>query len=315
MIAVENLSKVYGDRRVVDDISFGVRKGEILGFLGPNGAGKTTTMRMLTGFIPPTSGRAVVGGFDLGREGRAARRITGYQPENPPLYGEMTVAEYLGFAARINGVAPRLVGAQVSRVIDRCGLGDVGGRLLRNLSKGFRQRAAIAQALVHDPDVLIFDEPTIGLDPLQIIEIRNLIKGLAGDHTVILSSHILPEVTMTCQRVVIINQGRLVAEDTYEGLQSRVQQAHRLSVRLARGEAGAVKAAFSGLEGVLRVEEETDAEGAVYRVEYSLDQDVREDLARLAVEQGWGLLEMRRDDMSLEEVFLQLTTEEDLDTQ
>ena len=315
MITVENLSKVYGDHRAVDGISFGVRKGEILGFLGPNGAGKTTTMRMLTGFIPPTKGRAVVGGFDLGREGRAARRIIGYQPENPPLYGEMTVAEYLGFAARIKGVAPRAVGGQVSRVIERCGLGEVKGRLLRNLSKGFRQRAAIAQALVHEPDVLIFDEPTIGLDPLQIIEIRNLIKGLAGDHTVILSSHILPEVTMTCQRVVIINQGQLVAEDTYEGLQSRVQQGRRLFVRLARGETGAVHAAFSGLEGVLRVNLEPDDGGVAHRVEYSPEHDVREDLARLAVEHGWGLLEMRRDDLSLEEVFLQLTTEEDLDTQ
>ncbi len=315
MITVENLSKTYGERRVVDDISFGVRQGEILGFLGPNGAGKTTTMRMLTGFIPPSGGRTVVGGFDMAREGRAARRIIGYQPENPPLYGEMTVSEYLGFAARIKGVAPRSVSSRVARVIERCGLGDVDGRLLRNLSKGFRQRAAIAQALVHDPEVLIFDEPTIGLDPLQIIEIRNLIKGLAGDHTVILSSHILPEVTMTCQRVVIINQGRLVAEDTYEGLQSRVQRARRLFVRLVRGEPGAVNAAFAGLEGVIRVSEDADTEGLVHRVEYSLDHDIREDLARLAVEQGWGLLELHREDLSLEEVFLQLTTEEDLDAQ
>ena len=315
MITVENLSKAYGDRRAVDDISFSVRKGEILGFLGPNGAGKTTTMRMLTGFIPPSGGRAVVGGFDLGREGRAARRIIGYQPENPPLYGEMTVSEYLGFAARIKGVASRSVGRRVSRVIERCSLGDVKGRLLRNLSKGFRQRAAIAQALVHDPEVLIFDEPTIGLDPLQIIEIRNLIRELAGDHTVILSSHILPEVTMTCQRVVIINQGRLVAEDTYEGLKSRVQQARRLFVRLARGEAAEVNAAFSALKGVLRSAEEEDGEGTVHRVEYSLDHDVREELARVAVECGWGLLEMRSDDLSLEEVFLQLTTEEDLSGQ
>jgi ABC-2 type transport system ATP-binding protein len=315
MITVENLSKLYGDRRAVDDISFGVRKGEILGFLGPNGAGKTTTMRMLTGFIPPSGGRAVVGGFDLSREGRAARRIIGYQPENPPLYGEMTVSEYLGFAARIQGVAPRSVSGRVTRVMERCGLADVRGRLLRNLSKGFRQRAAIAQALVHEPEVLIFDEPTIGLDPLQIIEIRNLIRGLAGDHTVILSSHILPEVTMTCQRVVIINQGKLVAEDTYEGLKSRVQKARRLFVRLARGEAAEVGAAFSGLEGVLRANEEADGEGTVHRVEYSLEHDVREELARVAVERGWGLLEMRSDDLSLEEVFLQLTTEEDLSDQ
>jgi len=315
MITVENLSKSYGDRLAVDQITFGVRKGEILGFLGPNGAGKTTTMRMITGFIPPSGGRAVVGGFDLAREGRAARRIIGYQPESPPLYGEMTVSEYLGFAARIKGVASRSVNSRTARSIERCGLGDVSGRLLRNLSKGFRQRAAIAQALVHEPEVLIFDEPTIGLDPLQIIEIRNLIKGLAGDHTVILSSHILPEVTMTCQRVVIINQGRLVAEDTYEGLQSRVQRARRLILRLARGEAGEVTAAISGLEGVLRVEAEPDEDGLIHRVEYSLERDVREELARLAVERGWGLLELHRDDLSLEEVFLQLTTEEDLDTQ
>lgn len=313
MITVENLSKAYGDRRAVDGITFAVRQGEILGFLGPNGAGKTTTMRMITGFIPPTGGRAVVGGFDVMREGREARRIIGYQPENPPLYGELTVTEYLDFAARIKGVAPVDVRGRVGDVIERCGLGGVRGRLLRNLSKGYRQRAAIAQALVHRPEVLIFDEPTIGLDPLQIIEIRNLIRELAGDHTVILSSHILPEVTMTCQRVVIINQGKLVAEDTYEGLQTRVQQARRLFVRLARGDAGEVRDAFSGLDGVLHVAEEQGGEGTVHRVECALDHDLREALSALAVERGWGLLELRSDDLSLEEVFLQLTTEEDLD--
>jgi len=313
MITVENLSKAYGDRRVVDGISFAVRQGEILGFLGPNGAGKTTTMRMITGFIPPTGGRAVVGGFDVLREGREARRIIGYQPENPPLYGELTVTEYLEFAARIKGVSPGDVRGRVGDVIERCGLGEVRGRLLRNLSKGYRQRAAIAQALVHRPEVLIFDEPTIGLDPLQIIEIRHLIRELAGDHTVILSSHILPEVTMTCQRVVIINQGKLVAEDTYEGLQARVQQARRLFVRLARGDAGEVREAFAGLEGVLHVGEEPGGEGMVHRVECALDHDVREALSALAVQRGWGLLELRSDDLSLEDVFLQLTTEEDLD--
>jgi ABC-2 type transport system ATP-binding protein len=270
---------------------------------------------MLTGFIPPSGGRAVVGGFDLTRQGREARRIIGYQPENPPIYGEMTVAEYLDFAARIKGVPPRETNRRVRRAVERCGLGEVSGRLLRNLSKGYCQRAAIAQALVHDPQVLIFDEPTIGLDPLQIIEIRELIRGLAGDHTVILSSHILPEVTMTCQRVVIINQGRLVAEDTYEGLQTRVQQARRLIIRLARGEAQTVRSVVAGLAGVLRVEALAGDEGPAHRVEYDLEHDIREDLARLAVEQGWGLLELRNDDLSLEEVFLQLTTEENLELQ
>jgi len=315
MITVEELSKSYGERRAVDGISFSVQQGEILGFLGPNGAGKTTTMRMLTGFIPPGGGRAVVGGYDLVRQGREARRIIGYQPENPPIYAEMTVTEYLTFAARIRGVSSRSVAGQVRQVIGRCGLGDVPGRLLRNLSKGFRQRAAIAQALVHQPQILIFDEPTIGLDPRQIIEIRNLIKGLAGDHTVILSSHILPEVTMTCQRVVIINQGRLVAEDTYEGLQTRVQQARRLIVRLARGEPGEVQPALAGLTGVLRAEALLDGGGPAFRVEVGLEHDIREALARLVVEREWGLLELRSDDLSLEEVFLQLTTEEDLEVQ
>jgi len=218
MIEVRELTKRYGDRVAVDSISFSAERGQILGFLGPNGAGKTTTMRMLTGFLPPSSGSARVAGFDVFSESSEVRRRIGYLPENPPLYADMTVRSYLGFVARLKGLKRGQVGAACERVMDRTGLAAVSGRLLGHLSKGFRQRVGLAQALVHDPEVLVLDEPTIGLDPRQIIEIRSLIKELAGERTVILSTHILPEVSQTCDKVVIINEGRIACEGTLADL-------------------------------------------------------------------------------------------------
>ncbi|MBI5682169.1 MAG: ATP-binding cassette domain-containing protein [Deltaproteobacteria bacterium] len=223
MIQVENLTKNYGSHQALKGISFTVNKGEILGFLGPNGAGKTTTMRILTGFFPATSGKAVVAGFDVFEEPMEVRKRIGYLPENVPLYRDMVVTDYLKFAAGIKGIKKYDMDDRVNKVMDDCALQDVSRKLIGELSKGYRQRVGLAQALVNDPDVLILDEPTIGLDPNQIIEIRKLIKGLAGKRTIILSTHILPEVSMICHRVVIINKGEVVAVDTPQNMTSRIQ--------------------------------------------------------------------------------------------
>ena len=232
MIEVQHLTKRYGRVTAVDDISFRVEKGEILGFLGPNGAGKTTTMRVLTGYMPPTEGAVIVAGYDVFQQPVDAKRRTGYLPETPPLYPEMTVREYLTFVAKIKGITPAERKARVESVIDRVRVADMADRHCAKLSKGYRQRAGLAQALIHNPEVLILDEPTAGLDPKQIIETRELIKGLAGDHTIILSTHILPEVSQTCQRVVIINKGRVVAIDTPDNLTARLRGAETMYVQV-----------------------------------------------------------------------------------
>ncbi len=218
MIEVENLTKRYGDFTAVEDLSFRIEKGEIVGFLGPNGAGKTTTMRILTGFLPATSGKVKISGYDIFSDPMNVKKRGGYLPEHPPVYTEMTVEGYLLYVAKIKGVPRKKRKEALARVLDRCGLSDVRTQIIGKLSKGYRQRVGLAQAMIHDPDVLILDEPTIGLDPKQIIEIRQLIKSLAGDHTIILSTHILPEVTMICQRVLIMDRGRIVADDTLEKL-------------------------------------------------------------------------------------------------
>ncbi len=234
MVEVVGLTKFYGEVKALEEVTFDVRRGEILGFLGPNGAGKTTTMRILTGFLSPTSGTAKVAGYDVVENSLEVRRLTGYLPETVPLYNEMRVRDYLGYMARIRGVPRRRIRERVDDVVGRCGLTEVANRLIGHLSKGYRQRVGIAQALVHDPQVLILDEPTIGLDPVQVREVRQLIKSMAGERTIILSTHILPEVSMTCERVLIIHKGRIVAEDTPEGLSRRLQQSERILVRLAR---------------------------------------------------------------------------------
>ena len=310
MVEVQHVTKRYGSLTAVDDISFSVERGEILGFLGPNGAGKTTTMRILTGFLPATEGRARVAGFDVFEQPMEAKRRTGYLPETPPLYPEMTVAEYLRFVARIKGLPSGDRRTQVGLAMERTNISDMADRYCGKLSKGYRQRVGLAQAILHNPDVLILDEPTAGLDPRQIIETRRLIAELAGDHTVILSTHILPEVSQTCQRVVIINRGRVVAVDTPDNLTARLQGSQTLYLQIdAQGaDALATLEGVDGVAGVTRADTQGDVSG--YAIESDQGDDVRRELSRTVVTNGWGLLELRPKQMSLEDIFLQLTTEE-----
>jgi len=310
VIEVQNLTKRYGRVTAVDDVSFRVERGEILGFLGPNGAGKTTTMRILTGYMPATEGKAIVAGFDVFDQPVEAKRRTGYLPEAPPLYPDMSVIEYLTFVAKIKGVPPAGRRERVHQSMERTRVADMADRLCSKLSKGYKQRVGLAQALIHNPDVLILDEPTAGLDPKQIIETRQLIKQLAGDHTIILSTHILPEVSQTCQRVVIINKGRVVAVDTPDNLTARLRGSETMYVQIDAGGAD-VSAALSHVPGVTRVAEADRRNTAIgYEIDSEKGRDIRRDLARTVVTSGWGLIELRPLRMSLEEIFLSLTTEE-----
>ena len=311
MIEVQHVTKRYGPVAAVNDVSFRVEPGQILGFLGPNGAGKTTTMRVLTGYLPPTAGTAAIAGFDVLDDPIEAKRRTGYLPETPPLYPDMTVREYLTFIARINGLPAGERRARIDRTMERTSVGYVADRQCGKLSKGYRQRVGLAQAILHNPDVLILDEPTAGLDPKQIIETRELIRELAGDHTIILSTHILPEVAQTCERVVIINKGRVVAEDTPDNLTGRLHGA--VTVQLLVDAAGAdPTAALEAVGGVTSVRVGAPgADGRTIDVQSAQDTDIRRELANAVVSNGWGLLEMRRARLSLEEIFLQLTTAEE----
>ncbi len=311
MIEVESLTKRYGSATAVDGVSFRVEKGEILGFLGPNGAGKTTTMRILTCYLPPTGGTARVGGYDVFEQPMEVRRRVGYLPETPPLYPDMTVRDYLDFCAKIKGVAPRERTVKVADAVETCRVGDVQKTLIGKLSKGYRQRVGLAQAILHNPDVLILDEPTAGLDPKQIIETRNLIRGLGGDHTIILSTHILPEVQLTCGRVVIINKGRVVAEDSPENLTRRLAGAGTLRLEV-RGQESEVLEALRAVPGVLAARPQGGHDGAlVVDVEAEAGRDVRSELASAVVQGGHGLLGLQQVGMSLEEIFLELTTTDD----
>jgi ABC-2 type transport system ATP-binding protein len=311
VIEVQHLTKRYGRVTAVDDVTFRVERGEILGFLGPNGAGKTTTMRVLTGYLPATSGRAIVAGYDVFEQPLEAKRRTGYLPETPPLYPEMTVREYLGFVAQIKRVPARERRARVEASMEKAHVTEMATRLCGKLSKGYRQRVGLAQALLHNPDVLILDEPTAGLDPKQIIETRELIRHLAGDHTIVLSTHILPEVAQTCQRVVIINRGKVVAVDTPDNLTRRLTGASSVYVQVD-GAPEEAAATLGRLTGVTRVTEVDRHDGGVgYEVESEAGRDLRRDIARAVVDAGWGLLELRPVRMSLEEIFLELTTTED----
>ena len=310
MIKVEGLTKRYGRTTAVKNISFEVEKGEIVGFLGPNGAGKTTTMRILTGFLPPTEGTASIGGLDVQEQPIEVKRRIGYLPETPPLYPEMTVRDYLEFVGRLKGIAGADLAARVDSVIDRWSIGDVRSKLNSQLSKGFKQRVGLAQALIHDPDVLILDEPTAGLDPKQIIEVRELIGELSGEHTIILSTHILPEVSTTCGRVIIINNGKLEASDTPENLTSRLQGHDSVWVEVD-GPADEVEAKIQGIQGVEKVSRATGQAGrAAWQVEIGKDPAVRTELARAVIESGWGLHEIRSIGLSLEDIFLKLTSED-----
>jgi ABC-2 type transport system ATP-binding protein len=314
LIEVQHLTKRYGRVTAVEDVSFRVERGEILGFLGPNGAGKTTTMRILTGFMPATDGKAVVAGFDVFDQPIEAKRRTGYLPETPPLYPDMTVSEYLTFVAKIKGVPTGERTRRLDAVMERTRVRDMAGRLCSKLSKGYKQRVGLAQALIHNPDVLILDEPTAGLDPKQIIETRELIKELAGDHTIILSTHILPEVSQTCQRVVIINKGKVVAVDTPDNLTERLRGSETMFVQIDAQGADAVPA-LNRIPGVTKVSEASRKDGLVaFEVESERGHDIRRELARAVVTSGWGLLELRPMRLSLEEIFLSLTTDEPVAT-
>jgi len=312
MITVNGLTKKYARTVAVDNISFEVEKGQIVGFLGPNGAGKTTTMRILTCFLPPTAGTATVAGFDVLEQPLEVKRRIGYLPETPPLYPEMEVVEYLTFVGKLKGMSGSSLASRVSEVSERCNIADVSQKLLGKLSKGYRQRVGLAQAIIHNPDVLILDEPTAGLDPKQINETRDLIRGLAGDHTIILSTHILPEVEQTCERVIIINKGKLVATDTVQNLQARARGVESIVLEIEGRDAvldpSAIQHRLETVSGVSRVVfKENRQRGSVFEVESLKDRMIRGDLARAVVESGWNLNELRPAAMSLEEIFLQLT--------
>lgn len=308
MIEVQNITKRYGSLTAIDRVSFSVAKGEVLAFLGPNGAGKTTTMRILTCFMPATEGVARVAGFDCADQSLEVKRRIGYLPETPPVYHELTVVEYLTFVARLRGLTGRDQAAALDRSIERVALGSVRHRLIGNLSRGYRQRVGLAQALLHDPPVLILDEPTVGLDPKQIIEIRELIKSLAGSHSVILSTHILPEATAVCQRVVIINGGRIVAEDTPEQLSARLRQSEKISVTMKHPPADGLTK-LQAVPGILHVF--PGQTPGSFLVECALGRDLRDEIARVVVSNQWGLLELRTISMTLEDVFLRLTQHEE----
>ena len=311
MIEVQELTKTYGPVTAVDHVSFTVNKGEILGFLGPNGAGKTTTMRILTGFMPATSGTAKISGFDVFNDSLEVRRHIGYLPENPPLYLDMSVAGYLDFVARIKNVPAEKRAQRVDESLEKTNLTDKRNELIKRLSRGYKQRVGLAQALVHDPDVIILDEPTVGLDPKQIIEVRHLIKGLAGSHTIILSTHILPEVSMTCDRVVIINKGKIAAVDTPQNLTSQLKGGQKVRLEVLAPEQQ-LKGALAQVSGVTRVQVESASAGGrvTVTVEAAEGQDVRSAVAAKVVQQGWPLTELRGVGMSLEDIFLELTTDD-----
>jgi ABC-2 type transport system ATP-binding protein len=312
MITVTELTKRYARHTAVDHISFEVQKGQIVGFLGPNGAGKTTTMRMLTCFLPPTSGQATVAGFDVLEQSMEVKKRIGYLPEAPPLYPEMRTAEYLSFVGQLKGLAGAELNKRVDYVLERCAIADVKDKLLGKLSKGYRQRVGLAQAIIHNPDVLILDEPTSGLDPKQINETRELIKSLAGDHTIILSTHILPEVEQTCQQVIIIAKGKVVATDSVSNLQNRARGAESLLVEVA-GRNGDIDSAtvqkrLEKISGVSKVHfKDKKQNRSIFEVQSGKDSSIRGDLARAVVEAGWDLNELRPTAVSLEEIFLQLT--------
>jgi ABC-2 type transport system ATP-binding protein len=309
MIELEHVSKYYGDFPAVTDVSFKVEAGEVLGFLGPNGAGKSTTMKMITGFVPPTSGNITVAGYDIVEKSLDARRHIGYLPETVPLYTDMAVDEYLRFMGRIRGMESAAVNKRIGEVIDVCRLGDYRSTHIGKLSKGYRQRVGIAQAILHEPDVLVLDEPTIGIDPIQVVETRQLIKDLGGEHTIIISTHILPEVSMICERVIIIHEGQIVAVDRPENLASRLRGVERVELDVS-GPAAEVTAAIEALEGVHGVNRRV-ALGrgySTYHVETDPTLRLPPKLAQTIVANGWELLRLENIGMSLEEIFLRLTT-------
>jgi ABC-2 type transport system ATP-binding protein len=311
LIEVQDLTKTFGERTAVDHISFAVNKGEILGFLGPNGAGKTTTMRMLTSFMPATSGTARIAGFDVFDNSLEVRRHIGYLPENPPVYPDMTVESYLDFVARIKGVPAEKRAQRVTDALEKTNITDKRDELIKRLSRGYKQRVGLAQALVHDPDVIILDEPTVGLDPKQIIEVRHLIKNLAGNHTIVLSTHILPEVSMTCDRVVIINKGKIAAVDTPQNLTSQLKGGQRIRVEVQASEQP-LREVLAQIPGASHVQIEAAplTRHVLATIEAAEGKDIRSAIAARIVEKGWPLFELKGVSLSLEDIFLELTTDD-----
>jgi len=306
MIEVENLTRYYGSRRAINNLSFQIEKGEVVGFLGPNGAGKSTTMNIISCILPASNGTVKINRFDTFEQSLEIRKMIGYLPETPPLYPDMTVAKYLDFAAGIRGVSSKNIPAAVERVIEKCSLKDVGHRIIGRLSKGYQQRVGLAQAMVHDPEILILDEPTIGLDPIQIIEIRKLIQELAEEHTIILSSHILPEITQICKRVIIINEGEIAAVDSLGGLTASLRKSERLSLTVRQSEDTIIEK-LNSLDQVISA---SSTEENQFLIECSLRSNLQDDIAKLALENDWGIIELKPISMTLEDIFLKLTLEE-----
>jgi|TARA_B110000014_G_scaffold246042_1_gene218457 ABC-2 type transport system ATP-binding protein len=311
MIQAKNLTHFYGPYPAIQDVNFGVRKGEILGFLGPNGAGKTTTMRIITGFVPPSRGQVTLDGFDVVEQSLDARSRVGYLPETVPLYTDMSVNNYLKYMGTLRGMPPGAIKARLGEVIDVCRLGDYRKTQIGKLSKGFRQRVGIAQAIIHQPQVLVLDEPTIGIDPIQVVETRKLIQELGRDQTVVLSSHILPEVSMICDRVLIINEGHIVAEDTPKNLAEGLQGVERLEVEIG-GPAAEVLPVLKGIRGVNDVAHSNRDGRHTYTIQAESGQDLRDAISQEVVSNGWSLRGLQMVGMSLEEIFLRLTTQEEL---
>ena len=306
MIEVENLTRYYGTRRAINNLSFQIEKGEVVGFLGPNGAGKSTTMNIISCILSASSGSVKINGFDTFEQSLEIRKVIGYLPETPPLYPDMVVTDYLNFSAGIRGVDAKKTSAAVQRVLEKCSLKDVGHRIIGRLSKGYQQRVGLAQAMVHDPEILILDEPTIGLDPIQIIEIRKLIQELAAEHTIILSSHILPEITQICKRVIIINEGEIAAVDSLGGLTASLRKSERLSLTVRNPE-GNVLEELKKLDQVIST---TKGEDNQYFIECKLRSNLQDDIAKLALTNQWGIVELKPVSMTLEDIFLKLTLEE-----
>ncbi len=306
MISVDGLTKFYGPRQAIKQLTFNVEKGEVVGFLGPNGAGKSTTMNILSCIIPASGGSAKINGYDIFEESLEIKKIIGYLPEIPPLYPDMIVSDYLRFAAGIRSVPKNKIDEAVETALEKCWLKDVKHRIAGRLSKGFQQRVGLAQALIHEPEILILDEPTIGLDPLQIIEIRKLIKELSKDRTIILSSHILPEITQICQRVVIINEGEIAAVDSLEGLTASLRKTERIQLSIRKGQDQAIEI-LEKIQGVTSVSQNDKGE---FQIECELGSNLQDDIARTTLDNKWGLVELKQTAVSLEDVFLKLTTEE-----
>lgn len=304
MIKVQDLSKSYGGITAIQSLNFEIKKGEVVGFLGPNGAGKSTTMKIITGFMAPTSGKAIVGGFDVFENPIEVKKKIGYLPETPPVYGDMTVKDYLTYVADLKGVDKSKKNLAVATAIEKTNLGSVEKRLIQNLSKGFKQRVGIAQALVSDPDVLILDEPTVGLDPKQVSEIRDLIQQLKGQHTIVLSTHILPEVQATCERIIIINKGHIVAQDTLANLANLKSGSRKVNLKVRKHKAEAM-AALSGVSGVLKVAQGVSEKD--YVIDAQENEEVIERIAAEVIQSGLGLLEISSAKADLEDIFLKLT--------